>query len=115
MEQNDITKDFEEITSNQEIFNSKVELTLAVSTAGLFIVPVLYFITPHWQQPALKYISSIAIILNVVIIAFKNFVNLISSLKYGMKIPWLVSTLAFFGISSAFIMHLLNLLAGYLF
>lgn len=115
MEQNNITKDFGEITSNQEIFNSKVELTLAVSTAGLFIVPVLYFITPHWQQLALKYISSIAIILNVVIIAFKNFVNLISSLKYEMKIPWLVSTLAFFGISSAFIMHLLNLPAGYLF
>ena len=115
MEQNNITKDFDEITSNQEIFNSKVELTLAVSTAGLFIVPVLYFITPHWQQPALKYISSIVMILNTVIIIFKNFINLISGLKYEMKILWLILSLTFFGISFAFIIHLLNLPAGYLF
>ena len=71
--------------------------------------------TPNWQQPALKYISSIAMILNTVIIAFKNFVNLISGLKYGMKILQLVSTLTFFGISFAFIIHLLNLPAEYLF
>lgn len=82
MEQNNTTKDFSEITSNEEIFNSQLELTLAVSIAGLFIVPVLYFMTPHWQQPALKYISSI---------------------------------LMFLGISFAFIIHLLNLPAGYLF
>lgn len=115
MEQNNITKDFDGITSNEEIFNSQLELTLAVSIAGLFIVPVLYFMTPHWQQPALKYISSIAMILNAVIITFKNFINLILGLKYGMKILQLVSTLAFFGISSAFIIHLLNLPARYLF
>ena len=115
MEQNNTTKDFSEITSNEEIFNSQLELTLAVSVAGLFILPWLYFITPNWQQPALKYISSIAMILNTVIIAFKNFVNLISGLKYGMKIPWLALSLTFFGISSAFIIHLLNLPAGYLF
>lgn len=115
MEQNNITKDFDKITSNEEIFNSQLELTLAISIAGLFIVPVLYFMTPHWQQPVLKYISSIAMILNTVIIAFKNFANLISGLKYGMKFLQLVSTLTFFGISSAFIIHLLNLPAGYLF
>jgi|GEM_PF-3326011 hypothetical protein len=115
MEQNNITKDFDGITSNEEIFNSQLELTLAISIAGLFIVPVLYFMSPHWQQPALKYISSIVMILNTVIIAFKNFINLISGLKYGMKFLQLVSTLTFFGISSAFIIHLLNLPAGYLF
>lgn len=115
MEQNNTTKDFSEITSNEEIFNSQLELTLAVSIAGLFIVRVLYFMTPHLQQPALKYISSIVMILNTVIIAFKNFINLISGLKYGMKFLQLVSTLTFLGISSAFIIHLLNLPAGYLF
>lgn len=115
MEQNNTTKDFSEITSNEEIFNSQLELTLAVSIAVLFIVPVLYFMTPHWQQPALKYISSILMILNTIIIAFKNFINLISGLKYGMKILQLVSSLMFLGISFAFIIHLLNLPAGYLF
>lgn len=115
MEQNDTIKDFDEITSNEEIFNSQLELTLAVSTAGIFIVPLLYFMTPHWQQPALKYISSITMIMNVVIITFKNFANLISGLKYGMKILRLVSSLIFFGISFAFIIHLLNLPAEYLF
>lgn len=115
MEQNNTTKDFSEITSNEEIFNSQLELTLAVSIAGLFIVPVLYFMTPHWQQPALKYISSILMILNTIIIAFKNFINLISGLKYGIKILQLVSSLMFLGISFAFIIHLLNLPAGYLF
>lgn len=115
MEQNNTTKDFSEITSNEEIFNSQLELTLAISIAGLFIVPVLYLMTLHWQQPALKYISSIAIILNAVIIAFKNFINLISSLKYGMKILPFALTLMFLGISFAFIIHLLNLPAGYLF
>lgn len=115
MEQNSITKNLDKITSDEEIFNSKVELTLAVSAAGIFVVPLLYFTTPHWHQPALKYISSIVMILNTVIITFKNFINLISSLKYGMKILWLVSSLIFFGISFAFIIHLLNLPPGYLF
>ena len=115
MEQNDTIKDFDEITSNEEIFNSQLELTLAVSIAGIFTVPLLYFMTPHWQQPALKYISSIVMILNTVIIIFKNFINLISGLKYGKKILWLILSLTFFGISFAFIIHLLNLPSGYLF
>lgn len=115
MEQNNTIKKIDKITSNEEIFNSQLELTLAISIAGLFILPLLYFITPHWQQPVLKYISSIAMILNTVIIAFKNFINLISGLKYGMKILPFALTLMFLGISFAFIIHLLNLPAGYLF